>query len=146
AAAIFLVGDLVSRKPALKVLFNSAQIVVALSLGAATLHLVGQDQALRLHAAPSIYWFPAYVAACGIVFAVNNILTCTVMALHQGLPVMQIVRSMGALNLSTDGVLLSLSPIFVVVATRSVLFVPLLLLTTWTVYRTAELALLRRHE
>ncbi len=49
-------------------------------------------------------------------------------------------------NLETDGVLLSLSPVFVVVAERSVLLVPLLLVTTWTVYRTAEVALVRRHE
>ena len=68
------------------------------------------------------------------------------MALHQELPARQILRDMGLANLSTDGVLLSLSPIFVVVAERSVFLVPLLLVTTWTVYRTAELALVRRHE
>ena len=79
-------------------------------------------------------------------FAVNTALTCTVIALHQGLPVTETLRSVGAVNLSTDGVLLSLSPIFVVVAERSVLLVPLLLVTTWTVYRTAEIALVRRHE
>ena len=33
-----------------------------------------------------------------------------------------------------------------VVAERSVLLVPLLLVITWTVYRTAEIALVRRHE
>jgi hypothetical protein len=53
---------------------------------------------------------------------------------------------LGAVNVSTDGVLLSLSPIFVVVAERSALLVPLLLVTTWTVYRTAEVALVHRHE
>ena len=53
---------------------------------------------------------------------------------------------MGALNLPTDGVLLSLSPIFVVVAEQSVLLVPLLLVITGAVYRTAEISLLRRHE
>jgi diguanylate cyclase (GGDEF)-like protein len=53
---------------------------------------------------------------------------------------------MGLMSLSTDGVLLSLSPVFVVVAQRSVLLVPLLLVTTWTVYRTAEIALNRRHD
>jgi GGDEF domain-containing protein len=52
----------------------------------------------------------------------------------------------GAVNLPTDGVLLALSPIFVVVAERSILLVPLLLVITWTVYRTAEIALVRRHE
>jgi diguanylate cyclase (GGDEF)-like protein len=146
AAAVVLIGDVVSRKPPVKVLFNSAQMVICLSLGAAVLGATGQDQVLRLDAAPSLLWFPAFLAAGATVFAVNTTLTCTVIALHQELPVTEILRSVGAVNVSTDGVLLSLSPIFVVVAERSVLLVPLLLVTTWTVYRTAELALVRRHE
>jgi diguanylate cyclase (GGDEF)-like protein len=145
-AAVVLIGDAVARKPLIKILFNSAQIVICLSLGSAVLEAAGQAQALRLEAAPSLLWFPAFLAAGAIVFAVNTALTCTVIALHQGLPVAQTLRTVGVVNLSTDGVLLSLSPIFVVVAQRSVLLVPLLLVTTWTVYRTAELALVRRHE
>ncbi len=145
-AAVVLVGDVVDRKPLVKVLFNSAQIVICLSLGAAVLVAAGQDEALRLGADPSLLWFPTFLAAGAMVFAVNTTLTCTVIALHQGLPVTETLRSVGAVNLSTDGVLLSLSPIFVVVAERSVLLIPLLLVATWTVYRTAELALVRRHE
>ena len=80
------------------------------------------------------------------VFALNTMLMCTVVALRQGRPVSETLRSMGALNLPTDGVLLSLSPIFVVVAEQSVLLVPLLLVITGAVYRTAEISLLRRHE
>ncbi len=143
---VVLIGDMVNRKPPVKVLFNCAQMVVCLSLGAAVLVAAGQDDALRLGAAPPLIWFPTFLAAGALVFVVNTTLTCTVIALHQGLPVGQTLRSVGAVNLSTDGVLLSLSPIFVVVAERSALLVPLLLVTTWTVYRTAELALVRRHE
>ncbi len=146
AAAVVLIGDVVSRKPAVKILFNAAQMTICLSLGATVLVASGQDEVLRLGAAPSLAWFPAFLAAGAAVFAVNTTLTCTVIALHQGLPVTQTLRSVGAVNLSTDGVLLSLSPIFVVVAERTILLVPLLLVTTWTVYRTAEIALLRRHE
>ncbi len=145
-AGVVLIGDIVNRKPPVKVLFNSAQMVICLSLGAAVLVTAGQDEVLRFGAAPSLVWFPTFLAAGAVVFAVNTSLTCTVIALHQGLPVAPTLRSVGAVNLSTDGVLLSLSPIFVVVAERSVLLVPLLLVTTWTVYRTAELALVRRHE
>jgi diguanylate cyclase (GGDEF)-like protein len=145
-AAAFFVGDVASRKPAVKILFNSAQIVVCLSLGAAVFNLTGQQQALVLRSNPSLEWFGAFVVASAVMFVVNDALTCTVIALHQGLPVAQMLRSHGTMNLSTDGVLLSMSPIFVVVAQRSVFLVPLVLLTTWTVYRTAELALVRRHE
>jgi diguanylate cyclase (GGDEF)-like protein len=81
-----------------------------------------------------------------MVFVVSNTLTCTVIALHQALPITQVVREFGAVNLSTDGVLLSLSPVFVVVGERSIMLVPLVLVTIWTVYRTAELARVRRDE
>lgn len=146
ASGAVLVSDLIYRKALVKVLFNFAQIILALTLAAAVLVGTGQDQALRLQGAPALVWFPVFLSACAIAFVVNNSLTCAVMALHQGLPVRQIIRDSGATSLSTDGVLLSLSPIFVVVAERSVLLVPLLLVTTWTVYRTAEVALVRRHE
>ncbi len=116
-------------------------MTICLSLGAAVMVATGQDEVLRLGAAPTLAWFPAFLAAGTAVFVVNTTLTCTVIALHQGLPVSQTLRSVGAVNLSTDGVLLSLSPIFVVVAERTVLLVPLLLVTTWTMYRTAEIAL-----
>jgi diguanylate cyclase (GGDEF)-like protein len=141
-----LLGDLALRKPATKVLFNSAQITLSLSIGGAILGAAGQERAVLSPGSLSPVWLPVFLVTGAAIFAVNNALTCTAMSLHQGLPVLQTLRSAGAANLSTDGVLLSLSPIFVVVAEQSMLFVPLLLVTTWTVYRTAEQALVRRHE
>ncbi|HUB71142.1 MAG TPA: EAL domain-containing protein [Acidimicrobiales bacterium] len=146
AASVVATGDAVSRKPVLKLLFNSAQIVICLTLGAALLYLSGQGQALVMHNGPPVLWLPVFVTACAGIFVVNNILTGTVIALHQGLPVAQMLRTVSVTNLSTDGVLLSLSPIFVLVSERSLFLVPLLLVTTWTVYRTAETALVRKHE
>jgi diguanylate cyclase (GGDEF)-like protein len=146
AAGTVVIGDVVARKPAVKVLFNTAQVSLCLSLGAAILVAAGQDNALSAGTAPSLTWFPALLAAGAAVFAVNTTLMCSAMALHQGRRVSETLRSVGAVNLPTDGVLLALSPIFVVVAERSTLLVPLLLVITWTVYRTAETALVRRHE
>ena len=146
AAGVVLVGEVVSRKPFVKVLFNLAEIVLSLSLAAVVMDVAGQGQALRLYTAPSFVWFAAFLLAGIIVFVVSNALTCTVIALHQALPVNQMLREFGAVNLSTDGVLLSLSPVFVVVGERSVMLVPLVLVTIWTVYRTAELARVRRNE
>jgi diguanylate cyclase (GGDEF)-like protein len=146
AGAVVLVGEVVSRKPFVKVLFNMAQIVLSLSLAAAVLETSGQDQTLSLKTTPPLVWFPVFLFAGAVVFVVSNTLTCTVIALHQALPVTKILREVGAVNLSTDGVLLSLSPVFVVVAERSTLLVPLVLVTIWTVYRTAELARVRRNE
>ena len=144
--AIVVAGEVASRKSLTKVLFNSAQITLCLSLAAAALRSAGQGEALLVHTGPPLLWFPVFVLACAIVFALNNALTGTVMALHQGLPVPQMLRTVFGANLSTDGVLLSMSPILVVVGEKSVFLVPLLLVTTWTVYRTAKLALVHRHE
>jgi diguanylate cyclase (GGDEF)-like protein len=145
-ASVVLVGEVVSRKPFIKILFNLGEIVLSLSLAAAVLDLSGQSQALRVYVAPSFVWFPAFLVAGVIVFVISNALTCTVIALHQALPVNQMLREFGAVNLSTDGVLLCLSPVFVVVSERSIMLVPLVLVAIWTVYRTAELARVRRNE
>jgi diguanylate cyclase (GGDEF)-like protein len=146
AGTVLLVGEVVSRKPFIKVLFNLGENVLSLSLAAAVLDVSGQSQALRLYAAPSFVWFPAFLVAGVIVLVVSNALTCTVIALHQALPVSQTLREFGAVGLSTDGVLLCLSPVFVVVGERSIMLVPLVLVAIWTVYRTAELAEVRRNE
>jgi diguanylate cyclase (GGDEF)-like protein len=141
-----LLSDLASRKSPAKVIFNTAQIIVCMTLGSAAFTVGGQGQALLARGGPSVLWFVDFIMACAIIFCLNNALTGSVIALDQGLPVMPMLRSIGVANLETDGVLLSLSPVFVVVAERSVLLIPLLLVTTWTVYRTAEVALVRRHE
>jgi diguanylate cyclase (GGDEF)-like protein len=146
ASGIVLISDLVSRKGPAKVIFNTSQIIVCMTLGSAAFTVGGQGEALLARGGPSMLWFVDFAAACAIIFGLNNALTGSVMALDQGLPVVPMLRSIGVANLETDGILLSLSPVFVVVAERSVLLIPLLLVTTWTVYRTAEVALVRRHE
>ncbi|MGD0808833.1 MAG: bifunctional diguanylate cyclase/phosphodiesterase [Acidimicrobiales bacterium] len=146
ASTIVLLSDLVSRKSPAKVVFNTAQIIVCMTLGASAFTVGAQGHALLARGAPSVLWFIDFVMACAIIFGLNNALTGSVIALDQGLPVAPMLRTIGVANLETDGILLSLSPVFVVVAERSVLLVPLLLVTTWTVYRTAEVALVRRHE
>jgi diguanylate cyclase len=146
AGGVVLISDVASRKSAARVIFNTTQIIVCMSLGCAAFDVGGQGQALLTRGAPSLLWFVDFVVACTIIFALNNALTGSVIALNQGLPVRAMLRNIGFANLETDGVLLSLSPIFVLMAQRSLLLVPLLLVATWTVYRTAEVALMRRHE
>jgi diguanylate cyclase (GGDEF)-like protein len=146
AGGVVLISDVASRKSAARVIFNTTQIIVCMSLGCAAFDVGGQGQALLTRGAPSLLWFVDFVVACTIIFALNNALTGSVIALNQGLPVKAMLRNIGFANLETDGVLLSLSPIFVLMAQRSLLLVPLLLVATWTVYRTAEVALMRRHE
>jgi diguanylate cyclase (GGDEF)-like protein len=146
AALVTFIADVVSRKNRVKLVYNLSQIIVCLSIGEAVLQLAGEQHALQAGAPLSPVWFPAFLAAVLIVYWVNHVLACTALSLQQGLRVARTLRSVGALTLSTDGVLLCSSPIFVAVGERSIILVPLLLLNTWVLYKTAKVAGLRQHE
>jgi diguanylate cyclase (GGDEF)-like protein len=146
AATVTMLGELSARKPPLKIVFNTAQMVLAAGVGTALLSAFGQSQALTRHTSPATTWYFCAAAACAGVFAVNALLTCTVIGLHQQTPVLQSLRNIGPINLSTDGMLLALSPILVVVSERALALVPLLLGATMMVYRSTKLALTREHE
>jgi len=145
-ALLVLVSNIQASKNLLKILFNVADIVLSLSLGALILGLSGQATALQTTRAPDMMWFPAAGAAFVVVFACNTLLTCGVIALSTHVPFRTVVRDHGTDAMPTDVMLLALAPIFVVTAERSLLLVPPLLLTTAIVYRTAQQALRRRHE
>ena len=146
AAAAFVLGDLVSRKPADRTLYNASQLIIAISLGSLVIDVSHQTGAISNPHGPGLAWFPVFAIASVVVFATNIGLTSLVIAKHQGQPMLPILRGAVAASLSTDGMLLALSPVLVVVASRSLWLIPLLLVTIWTVYRSAQSALARRHE
>ncbi len=139
-------GDVVARKPTSRALFNSAQVMISLAGGAAVLELLGQRTALLGNSGPSPAWLLALVLAAATIFLLNGALTCLVIALHQDVPFWATWREGTLSNMSVDGMLLALSPVFVVVARFSLLLLPLVLLTVWAVYRSAHLALAQQHE
>jgi len=145
-AAASLVGDLTSKKPFTRAAFNAAQVTISLAAGAAVLIGAGQQHALLNADGPTFIWLPVAVLAAGAAFILNGLFTCTVLALYRDVPVWPMVKVGVWLNLSTDGMLLALAPIFVVVGERSLLLLPLLVITAWAVYRTSNLALERQHD
>ncbi len=146
AAGLLLLSDLWARIEAIKVVFNVAQMVVALSISASILHLFGQGAVLHHHMPPDLVWFPLAAAACVAAYATNAVLTATVVALHNHLDIRVVLRELGRSGLSTDGMLLALSPVFVVVAEESLLLLIPLLGTVMMVYRSAKLAQRREHD
>jgi diguanylate cyclase (GGDEF)-like protein len=146
SATLFVAGDVVARKAPVKIVFNLGQIVVALSLGAGILHLWGQQGAVFHSGSPDATWFALVAGACVVAFAANTLLTAVIIGLSQCISVRSVLREHGSSNLPTDAMLLALSPIFVVVAERSLFLVVPLLATTWAVYHSARLALVRQHE
>ena len=143
---LFLLADLRSAKSPIKLVFNVADIVLSLSLGAVILGLTGQATQLQHGGQPDLVWFPVVALAFAVVFASNTLLTCGVIALNADVRLRSLLRDHGTDALPTDGMLLALAPIFVVAAQRSLLLVPPLLITSAIVYRTAHLSLSRRHE
>jgi len=146
ALAAFVLGDLVTHKSPQKVLFNGSQITIALSLAYAVLWVTHQDSALGRTGSPTLWWFLAFGVAATVAFAVNSLLTCVAIALHQDRSLRRTIREGAMVHLSTDGVLIALSPVFVVVGQRSLGLIPLLLIPTWAVYHSAASAVSRRHD
>ncbi len=139
-------GDLRGRKALSRVAFNAGQVTLSMAAGAAALELLAPERLLLRADVPLESYLLVAALAGGLVFIVNGVLTCTVLALHAGAPVVLALRRGVAVNLATDGLLLALAPIFVVVAQRSLALLPLLLITAWAVYRNATLAEAQRHQ
>ena len=145
AGAGSMIAEAVRRKPPIKVLFNGAQIIVALSLGAGVLGLAGHRRTLLEDTPVDLGWLVTAITAVAVVFVVNSILPCIAIALSLQVPVLSLLRQSLTLNLAYDGMLLALAPILVVAAERSLVLVPLLLVTALAVHGTASLALERQH-
>ena len=145
-AVASVIGDVAHRKALIRVLFNSAQVTLSLAAGALVMTLSGQRGGLLPSNGPSLLWLACAGLAGALVFILNGMLTSVVLALYQNLPISPTVRAGASSNLSTDGTLLALAPIFVVIALHSLLLLPLLLATAYAVYKTAYLALARQHE
>ena len=143
ALASFL-ADTINRQSANKAAFNAGNLAISLGVGAGVLSFAGNATLIASETSLTRY-VPVAIVALMALFVVNGALTSIVIALAQEIPVAPVVRRGVTLNISTDGMLLALSPIFVVVSERSLLLIPLLLLTAWAVYRSSELALERQH-
>ncbi len=139
-------GDLVNRKPLYRVAFNASQVALCLAAGGFVLQLFGVDRDLVGLAPIGPLWMAATALGALTLFLGNNVLVCIAVALSQQRRVLPMIRRGLWINLSTDGLLLALAPIFVIVAERSLLLVPVLVTTAWLIYRTSILALTRHFE
>src|SRR5438309_1647440 len=102
--------------------------------------------ALIASSEPMLLWFVVMLCAAAAAFFTNIMLTSVVLALHEGVGVYPTISKAVTSNLSTDGMLLALGPVFAITATRNLFLVPLLVVAVWNVYRAASLALRRQHE
>jgi signal transduction histidine kinase len=125
AVLVFILGsvvaDLARRKGLVKTLFNAAQYVLALAAGGAVYHALGGGYQVTTATLPAL-------AAGGLAFMlVNYVLVSIVVSLAQGVPVLQGWRRDDLrLELGSSAMVLALAPVAVVVAERSLLLLPAL--------------------
>jgi diguanylate cyclase (GGDEF)-like protein len=145
-AVASVIGDTIHAKPLMRTVFNAAQITLALAVAVTLLDLFDEDDRLSSGAPLDLKWFGVAFLASIALFVVNATLTCIALALHEGTSINRMLRRGLHLNISTDGALVALSPIFAVVAQRSLLLLPLIVATAGFVYRSTRSALDNEHE
>jgi signal transduction histidine kinase len=136
-----LVADLGRRKPPVKLLFNAAQCVLALASGGLVYHALGGGYEISTAALPAL-------AAGGLAFMlVNQLLVSVVISLDQGVPILKgLARDDLRLELGSSAMVLALAPVAVVVAERSLLLLPALILPLGAVYLASKGEIRAKHD
>jgi diguanylate cyclase (GGDEF)-like protein len=139
-----LIWGLVKRVQPLKLGFNAAQYVLAMSLAAAVLAAFSNvpHDGLAIHPGD----LPAVAASALVLLLVNNLLTVVVTALAMGIPVRHHLRRDLFLIFVVDGILVGFAPIVVVATHFSLAMVPVLALPLAATMYTARQAELREEE
>jgi diguanylate cyclase len=132
-----LLADTIRGMHWFKALFNAANMALSMVGAAAVLraadlqHVLGREDAtLRT---PVVL-----VTAFAALYLINNVLVVTVVALASDEPVLPSLRGNLLSALTTDGILLALSPVLVVVGDQQPLLLPFAMLLTVAVYRSAQ--------
>lgn len=138
--------ELSRRKPPVRIAFNAAQLVLALSAAMLVLNFLTSGKPMIAPDKVGMRWLASAIVACALAFVLNGFLTALVLALHQGVPMWRTLHSLIVVNLNVDGLLLALAPVFTVVAIHAIFLVPLLLATVWSIHRGSTMAMTNRHE
>jgi signal transduction histidine kinase len=136
-----VVADLGRGKPAVKTLFNAAQYVLALAAGGLVYHALGGGYEITTATLPAL-------AAGGLAFMlVNHLLVSVVISLDQGVPILKgLGRDDLRLELGSSAMVLALAPVAVVVAERSLLLLPALILPLGAVYLASKGEIRAKHD
>ncbi|HEY4332682.1 MAG TPA: EAL domain-containing protein, partial [Ilumatobacteraceae bacterium] len=146
-AVASLVADSIQRKRFSRLVFNAGQLSLSLAAAGAVLDLTGQRGVLTdptRSLGPA--WLLGTVAAGLTLLVANGVMMWLAMVLSGEMTVSQALRQGLTSNSPTDGALLALAPGVVAVCERSVLLLPLALLTALIVHLVARRSLDREHE
>jgi diguanylate cyclase (GGDEF)-like protein len=140
-----LCADALHRKGTIRSSFNAGQYVVSL-VGASWVLAVDGVAPFASGGTMAVSELPAVLVAGVVMFILQNLLTGGAVAIASGQRWVDTLRGDLAFNSSTAGVLMTLSPILVVVAERALPLIPLLLGTVTALYKSASVSLQKEHE
>lgn len=141
-----ILADLSQRRPWNRVLFNASQFSLSIWAGGFVGSLITPVQSVSDGGPASVRWLLAVTVACVVSATANALIMSFVVALNEGLPVFKMMlRFFGDLP-TTDGLLLALAPVFVVIAVEALILIPVLLITVGIVVQSASIALNNRQE
>ncbi|MGE0879647.1 MAG: putative bifunctional diguanylate cyclase/phosphodiesterase [Acidimicrobiia bacterium] len=138
--------EIARRKLLSRTVFNVANEVFSLAIAAALMSLLTEPEWMLGSGVRVAWWAAAAFLSGGAAMVANSAFTCAAIAISQRASIAGLLRTGLLVNLTMDGLLLALAPIFVIVVQRSLLLAPLLLTTVWAVYKSGNLALRNRHD
>jgi diguanylate cyclase (GGDEF)-like protein len=137
-------AELMSRRAAIKRVFNVSQKVLAVVIAGAGVRAI--EAPVFAGEPPSLEGMAAFVVAAGAFIAVNGLLVTVVCALAAGEPVVGFVRR-EFLRLGVDELAVALlAPIAVALVVVDPLLIPLLAVPAWALRRSGRAAAVSYHE
>ncbi len=141
-----LVAEIKANHDVRRVVFNGAQVSLALAVGGLTLFAFGVHEPITGAGSIPVMTGLAILSSGVVVFVTNGVLVCYLISVANGERFMRTMRDGFTVSMTVDGALLALAPIFVISVTFSWLMIPLLAIAAAIVYQSAVHAIDRTHE
>lgn len=139
-------SDVSGGKPANKALFNAGQYALSVSGAVWVASQISDLVLVSARESVDAAWLVAALVSFAVAFLLNLGFIATAVGLDQGLPVLAVVRRLADGSLAMDGFLMTLAPVFAVIGIEAPVLIPLVMLSTITIYRSASIAMSNRFE
>jgi diguanylate cyclase (GGDEF)-like protein len=145
-AVATVLADAVRHKAVWRTAFNIAQYSLSWGAAAVVLWLAGAGATPTDPLALTVAQLPAVVGAAVVYFAVNNLLVSRAVALHEHSPLRRELGGDLGYRLLSDGSLLTLAPVVVLLVDRSTWFVSMLVLPLMALYVASKVSVDKEKE
>lgn len=139
-------SDMSNKKAGHKTIFNAGQYVLSLAGAVWAGSQISDLVIISARESVDFAWLAAALVMFAAAFLINMWLIATAIGLDQGLPILAVVRRLVDGSLFMNGLLLALAPVFAVIGVESPILIPLVMVSTITIYRSASIAMSNRHE